>query len=88
MATAAPSDPLQNAALFAAQVSELVDKNLVDEDSFVFDHLSQIFGYVILAKAIFAAHGQADNLAEFKRMVDHIWKWSDDLVTITVAERK
>jgi len=85
VATAAPSDPVNNGVIFAAQLSELISQHLSEGNRAAFDHQSQLFGLILVAKGIFIAHGQESDVVGFKKMVDHVWR-QDGLIKVVRVE--
>lgn len=86
MATAPPTDELENAVLFAQQVEALLRQYLSEEGRYVFSHFTQAHGFLLMSIAISRHHGCDRN--EFLSFMRTCWKESEDRLSIDVEEPK
>jgi hypothetical protein len=86
VATAPPTNPLENAFFFMEQVNELVKKHLTDEGRYLVPHFDQSLGYLLMSIIIFRMNG--GEREGFQRFVRDAWKEAEANVEMVLTEEE
>lgn len=85
MATAPPTDQLDDAVMFTQQVDALLKTHLSDEGKYLFSHFTQAHGFLLMSIAIARHHG--GDKASFKRFVEHTWNEAEKHLEVIYEEK-
>jgi poly-beta-hydroxyalkanoate depolymerase len=85
VATAPPTNQLDDSILFTQQVDALIKQHLSEEGKYLFSHFTQAHGFLLMAITIARHHGS--DKAHFKRFVEFAWEEAEAHFSIVEEEK-